>query len=532
MHNYMMEKSISKFLLMGDGNYEVEFELADSSTPTEEGNAWLDYDIEKLNTKIAKLDKGIDIYTNDADKLDNTIAVASGLLCGLIDSFFVGTFSFEEGMNITNEKMEQKIKDVAKKYGWKGVQKGERKGQTTLDSAISFLEKKFELNKKTNTREHIMPSDPLENFFGGAKQHHFRDFSHHHSIIGLFFSILTQFTGRAYGTDTNGVFVSIAVSKDMIGTDLKRKWAIAVTDWALHLVSDMHGSSATAGLGAGIPGPIVSLLKAISALPIWGTKPHIPGEAPNPNSLSLFTAKLYNGTLLAQRDENGKLIPVKIDLRGEKAIGQQLGKQAIPVIINDVLVRVFYFIRRLYLALKKNEIHSWNDITNLNWRKIVPVNNRTINHMMLVASGTFVAVDLGDATIRSAIQCGGNWAKFATGLLLRINYPGIGRFVIALGTEGYMEFRRDKMRTERMALMTELLQANNIKVFYAQKQMWVAAAQAEEAINEMFETAEKCVPLIVQILMDNENDYQKISGLKPEIEKHNPWFLERIKNIK
>ena len=88
------------------------------------------------------------------------------------------------------------------------------------------------------------------------------------------------------------------------------------------------------------------------------------------------------------------------------------------------------------------------------------------------------------------------------------------------------------MRTERMALMTELLQANKIKVFYTQKQMWVAAAQADEAINEMFETAEKSVPQIVQILMDNENDYREISVLKTEIEKHNPWFIERIKNIK
>jgi hypothetical protein len=236
----------------------------------------VDYDIDRLNSKIAKLDEDIDVLTNDADQLDNAIAVASGLLCGLIDSFFVGEFSFKEGMEITNEKMEQKIINLAKKHGWEGIKKGERKGQQPLDSAIEFLEKKFQPDKKTGLREHFMPSDPLEHQFGGTTQHHLRDFAHHHSIIGLFFSILTQFTGRAYGTDTNGVFISVEVPKEMIGTDLKRKWAIAVTDWTLHLTSDMHGSSATAGAGTGIPGPIVSLLKAISALPIWGTKPHIP----------------------------------------------------------------------------------------------------------------------------------------------------------------------------------------------------------------------------------------------------------------
>lgn len=514
-------QTITKTLLKSDDDVEVEFEILqhnNTSTTCKDGNDWLDYDIEFLNTKITNLEQKIDIFTNDADKLDNTIAIASGLLCGLIDSFFVGTFSFEEGLKITNDKMEQKIIELAKKHGWDGIKKGERKGQCPLDAAIAFLEKKFK-----------MPSDPLEHQFGGTRQHHLRDFAHHHSPIGLFFSILTQFTGRAYGTDTNGVFISIEVPKEMIGTDLKRKWAIAVTDWALHLASDMHGSSATAGAGTGIPGPIVSLLKAISALPIWGTKAHTPGEEPNPNSLSLFTAKLYNGTLLAQRDENGKLIPVKIDLRGEKAIWQQMGKQSVPVIINDVLVRVFYFIRRLYIALKDNKIQSWDDITNLNWRKIVPVYNRTINHMMLVASGTFVAVDLGDAAIRSAIKSDGNWAKFAAEMLLRINYPGIGRFVIALGVEGHMEFRRSKLRTERMALMTELLQANAIRIFDTQKQMWIAAAQAERVINEMYEVAEKCDALIVRCLEDNNDDFKSIENYTDDIKKKNPWIFDLLK---
>lgn len=512
---------ISNTLLKGSDDFEVEFTILqqeNSSELIEEDNCWVNYDIDRLNSKIAKLDKDIDVLTNDADQLDNAIAVASGLLCGLIDSFFVGEFSFMEGMEITNEKMEQKIINLAKKHGWEGIKKGERKGQMPLDAAIAFLEDKFK-----------MPSDPLEHQFGGTRQHHLRDFAHHHSPIGLFFSILTQLTGRAYGTDTNGVFMSIKVPEEMIGTDWKKKWAIAVTDWALHLASDMHGSSATAGAGTGIPGPIVSLLKAISALPIWGTKPHIPGEQPNPNSLSLFTAKLYNGTLLGQRDENGKLVPVKIDLRGEKAIWQQMGKQSVPVIINDVLVRVFYFIRRLYIALKDNDIHSWNDITKLNWRKIIPVYNRTINHMMLVASGTFVAVDFGDAAIRSAIKCGGSWEKFAAEMLLRINYPGIGRFVVALGVEGHMELRRNKKRTERMALVTELLQAKSIEVFNTQKQMWIAADQAETTIENLYNEAEKSYPLIVRCLKDNKDDYDIIESYEEGIVKNNPWIIDLLK---
>ena len=75
---------ISNTLLKGSDDFEVEFTILqqeNSSELIEEDNCWVDYDIDRLNSKIAKLDKDIDVFTNDADQLDNAIAVASGLLC-------------------------------------------------------------------------------------------------------------------------------------------------------------------------------------------------------------------------------------------------------------------------------------------------------------------------------------------------------------------------------------------------------------------------------------------------------------------
>ena len=513
-----MAHSISLIKLKDNDDYIVDFEIVRAESGINASHTSdLDSDIENYKSQIAKLDNKIDRYTNYADNLDYKVAASCGLLCGLIDAFFVGEFSFEEGMKFTNAEMEEKIINLAKKHGWKGVTRGDRKGTFPLDAAIKYLEENFK-----------MPSDPLEHVFGGTKQHHLRDFAHHHSIVGLFFSILTQFTGKAYGTDTNGCFVSYEVPEEMIGKDFKRKWAIAVTDWSLHLASDMHGSNSTAGFGTGIPGPMLSLLKLISALPIFGTKHHVPGEAANPNALSLFCAKLYNGTLLGQRDENGKLIPVKIDLRGERAIGHELKKQAIPVIINEVLVRTFYLIRRLYMEIKEKDIHSFADVDKLNWQKIVPVFNQTINRMMLVASGTFLAVDMADAAIRSAAKSGGSLEKFGLEMLLRINYPNIGRVAIGLGTERYMTFRRSKLRTERMAVMTELLMANNIKIFLHQKEMWVAGTLAEEAVGELYKTAEKSSVIVSELLKSRNEDMEEIVKYKEGIETCNPGLLERL----
>ena len=67
-----------------DSKYEkVELEIL---KPTDEVDARL----EKIENQIAGLDISIDKLTNDADKLDYIVAVASGVVAGLIDSFFVG----------------------------------------------------------------------------------------------------------------------------------------------------------------------------------------------------------------------------------------------------------------------------------------------------------------------------------------------------------------------------------------------------------------------------------------------------------
>ena len=65
------------------------------------------------------------------------------------------------------------------------------------------------------------------------------------------------------------------------------------------------GSSSTAGVtgGTGVPGPILALAKEISAIPFFKDI-----KVDDDMSLSLFLSKLFNGTLMMQRDENGQII--------------------------------------------------------------------------------------------------------------------------------------------------------------------------------------------------------------------------------
>lgn len=366
-------------------------------------NANNDFDFDAV---LYDLDNQIELLSSQADTWDYLVAVASGILCGMLDIMWVGDFSLENGRAFANDKVDSFVTKAANLLGYKG---------DDLQSAVKFLEEQFPIPSDGNTPD-----------FGGGLQHHLRDFGHHPTVIGLIFSLLTQFTGMSYGIDVNGVFSIVPVpekSKVFIGKDLPDKLFKGTIVWFFHLVSDMAGSSSTAGIsgGTGIPGPILSLAKELSALPIFRN------IKVGDNTLSVFLSKVFNGTLFAKHDENGKIIKdtvIKFDLRSELGVVVELGKQALPIIANDCIVRSFYFIRRLSLELKFLNCTHIGDIRlkNINWDNVKPFGNPTITRMLTISSAVFSTIDIAEAVISQ---------KY----FVAVNYIGVGRFAVAIGSE-------------------------------------------------------------------------------------------------
>lgn len=343
---------------------------------------------------------------NKADKIDYLLALASGTIAAAVDIFYTGEFSLEEAKRWGNEEINKFVKRIAKLNGYKG---------DDLSDAIRFMEKNFPLAADKNTPR-----------FGGGLQHHLRDFTHHFSLGGLMCSIFTQFTKKVIGTDTDGKLIIVDIVDDtFIGKDIPQKIVYGTVHWFFHMVSDMAGSNATAGDGTGIPGPIVSLIKKLSSFPVFRDKKI--GDI----EFHTWVSKLFNGTLLGKRDEAGKLLePIKFDLRTEIGVLHEIGKQAVPVLINEALVRSFYFIRRLSEELKREEIKTFNDFKKINVEKILPFNNRTIKRMVTVSSGTLVALDAADAAVRAGLK-NGTTPHFFVDFAVRINVVGVGRFILA-----------------------------------------------------------------------------------------------------
>lgn len=352
------------------------------------------------------------------DKTDRLIACSSGALTASLDVFWVGEFSLKDAHEWGSDKIEGFVKKVANSQGYEG---------DDVKDAITYLAEDVEYKKEI--KGFHIPADSNTPDFGGGIQHHLRDFSHHPTPVGLFFSILTQFTEKSYGADSKGGFLVVDVrDKTFIGKNLQEKMLYGVTYWMFHMVSDMAGSG-TLSEGTGIPGPIVSLMKELSVLPIFKKT-----DEKGRKEFSVYITRLFNGTMLGERDENGKLIKdglLKFDLRTELGIANELFEQAVPVLLCESIVSISYLLRRLIRVLKENSISSISDLKIIKDRFLKRCSGDELKRLRTLSALSFSAVDLSAAAVVSFAKCDGDKKKFAIGLAKRVNYFGVGRLIVA-----------------------------------------------------------------------------------------------------
>lgn len=439
------------------------------------------------DARLADLNKEIDRLTSHADGIDLMVAVASGVLAGLLDSLWVGAFDLEANKGLSNHEVNDFVMKMAKSNGYDGDR---------LDGAIRNLEGGFKI-----------PSDNVWKDKGlgiSARSHHLDDLAHHPTPVGLVVSILTQFTEKAYFQNSEGSSFSIDIDDEtgaLIGGDLGSKIFAGTINWFMHLASDMSGSNKSAGVGMGIPGPVVSILKELSLLP--GLK-----DSGLPQKLKEV------------------FVQERFDLRSELAVWDHLKRQALPVVLNEVLVRAFYFVRKLLTQLK--EKGSWSEV---DWRVTLPWKNRTVIRMLTVAHGTFTAIDLADAAIRGAIKSGGNGALFAREFLLRVNFVGVGRFAVAVFCDARMGAQRSSLRNEKIRVNGERLHFLNAKICYLHAGNWIAAESTYQTICEAEAQMKSTAILFLESLHERLDALNRIDGYRDGLVKHNPGLIHEINGL-
>ncbi len=399
---------------------EDRFEFAQSiSTALSSAEA----ELLEIEDRVAETTDTLKFLTPECDKTDYILAASCGALCSIIDIFLVGKPGESPVGDVTDKWFENRTKDFAKLCGWNDI------NNTSLSSAIRHLEQKFKI--------------PYDQHGAGAtvgiirdlnpSNHHFKSLGHNPTLLGLFFSILDQFSNTSHFI-SGGELISLQEADgkfELRGNNVPSKLFCASLNWFGHLISDMSGASSSKGRGMGIPSPIWSWTNDIIAIK---KKTGIPASEFE-NTINELALQIYKEGY---------------DARFQAA-------QAIPVFINEMVVRMFYCVRRAiqYFSVTSKKDRSFQ----LMWKACEPFSNATVKRMLTVAHGTFCLIDLGDAMIRGFVTGVGYFN--VTEFLMRLNIVGIGRFTVSLYGEAKRGVKRYHARDSVYFLKRERVIVNN-----------------------------------------------------------------------
>lgn len=296
------------------------------------------------------------------DKYDYMIAGTCGLIGGLADVFFVAVPGKGLFGRWADEQTDNAVKGFAKLNGWQGARSGT---SSETASAIGFLERKFKINYDHATTS--ATGGAVKNL--SMSNHHVKSLGHSPDLVGLFFSILDQFTNTAHFVD-KGRLISVNTENfELSGSNLIAKVFAGFMNWLGHLFSDMAGSSGgrgkvDAGRGSGIPIPFYSLLQFIN----------VGSFGQHRQTFSTVAVKVF---------EEG------YDMRHGLAM-------AIPVLITELLTRTMWVVKQRFYHERE-----WHDC-------LPSAGNPELRRMLLIGHGTLCLVDGTDAALRS----GGNIVAF------------------------------------------------------------------------------------------------------------------------
>ena len=396
-------------------------------------------------------------YHDKCDKYDYLISVGCGAIAGIVDIFFVGapTNSILQGW--TDAQVDKTVMAFSKICGW-SPKAGK---ENSVASAIGYLEKKFSVNYD---QRH---SGDVNGFFSmSAKNHHMKSLAHSPDIIGLFFSILNQFTSTSSFLH-NGQLITIQTGTfELQGHDFISKLFCGIANWFGHVMSDVAGSSGAVGRGSGVVIPFYELFQLCDF-----------------------------GSFQVGRDRNTlATVATKVFQEGYDA---RFGlTMSIPVVLCDLSIKLIWAIKHYFYH-----------------KRPLPECFPTKQHddlriMLIIGDGTLCLMDGADSAIRS----GGNWVNF----FLRLNIVAWFRLVllvlkevcIRLGISFPLQKQLDAYIRINEALETYLTQLEKIDFESFRKET--------EQYNKMLAMMEK-VNSEVELNILLRNEYEELDFRFPYI---------------
>lgn len=319
-------------------------------------------------------------YDDKCDKYDYIAAVACGAMGGIIDIFGVGMPDEKILGKWTDQQVDKAVMIFAKKMGWN--QKNEK--QNNVHNAIKYLENKYVVNY--DQRRTI---DVNGAFKISAKMHHMMSLGHSPDIIGLFFSILNQFTMTSSFIADGQLITIESDTFELKGGNFIMKIMCGIANWFGHLMSDIAGSSGNHNRGMGITMPFYEFFGFCN----FG-KFKVGEERKT-------LAEIAQMAFTYQENKNSPVM--SYDFR----FGMT---QAIPIVVTELTIRLIWALRRHFQYHKS-------------FKECIPSSrNEDLRVMLLIGNGTLCVMDGIDAGVKS----GGNFLMF----FMRMNLCAWVRFAV------------------------------------------------------------------------------------------------------
>ncbi len=420
--------------------------------------------IESLNSRIQEIDRQLEESVSQADRVDYALAAGSGLLCGALDSILFSHISAgPDGVRIPREQLGTILCSAAKQMGARLPEENRN------EYAARFITQKLAPSFRRRAAE------TAGSF---ASMLDFDNLQHYPGLLGIVSAVMVQVKKLELFTFENGQ-ININLSRCSNGYLSKvivslvccgmLRWLIDMAEHPEHLEEDSELPRAVKDLINQL-GSNAGLLKALSLGLDHYEKNVRNAERSLPRRQKTVRIDLgeelkklaasMGRYLDAAPEEAVRIGGTKGQAGPDSGILEQiftpehLLKQSIPVLVNELIVRTFYMVRRL--AMQAQEL---GDIRKIDWRKAVPTRSRTLDRMIAVASMTFTAADTLDAAGRAALESCANYVIFLMRFTCRFNYVGAARTVAALAVEISDEEREAEILRERRILMEERSEA-------------------------------------------------------------------------
>ena len=370
---------------------------------------------EELNVINEKLEK----YANHADRYDYMVAVASGILCGVLDAQVADVT--KKILRSKELDVKGRLSDFVKDYT-RQIEKDQRKtsmaemAASVFHSCMNKNGTEVFMKDEETGRAEFDPSKAIE-IFGGA------------AVAAILKWMAAERTTEEINEsdfpDTVKKLLHLLNEHPKVREFLKNPKIPEIDPKSLNEL--------------GVPIFFIALVES---------------ELPNVNKTIRKAKKLPKNVI---HRELTKLPKIGVDTKG---LGN-LGNQAVGVLANEFIVRGFYFIRHLMM-----EMDRCGDVDLVDWTKVIPFNNRTIVRMMSIASLAFTSADMSIAAVRAFVESGGNKVVCAAKYVANINVIGVGRAIVAVSKDVAMEWEEADLMRERRELM-EKLSAEQVEAILA-----------------------------------------------------------------